>query len=153
MVYLQRLFVVMLNAVSLKVVAPETRNTLAYHPRVSTDRRKTNFVTPFSADDKNVDTSRNVGVGVDRHGHDVGQQDGHQRRAVRLRRRGDVLRWLGGRQGPRARSLHRAQGPGGVLRVVALRFRGFRGLHLAQVGRKPYCNHTWGLCNQTYSCS
>ena len=71
-----------------------------------------------------------------RHGHDLRLVEaGHPRRPVRLRRRRNLLRRMGGRKGARTRGLHRAQRPGGVLRVVALWVRSFRGLHMAEVGK------------------
>jgi len=69
--------------------------------------------------------------GGHRDGHH--QQDTGQRRPVRLRRRRHVLRRLGRRQGAWARRLHRPQGSGCVLGILALRVRGFRRLHVAQV--------------------
>jgi len=61
------------------------------------------------------------------------QQDTGQRRSVRLRRRRYVLRRLGRRQGTRTWRVHRPQGPGCVLGILALRVRGVRRLHVAQV--------------------
>jgi hypothetical protein len=64
------------------------------------------------------------------HGH---HQEPRERRPVRLRRRRHLLRRLGGGQGARTRRLHRPQGPGGLLRILALRIRSLRGLYLAEV--------------------
>lgn len=58
-------------------------------------------------------------------------------RPVRLRRWRHLLRRLGGRQSPRARHLHRAQGAGRVRRLLVARLRGGGRLHLAQRQHLP----------------
>lgn len=58
-------------------------------------------------------------------------------RPVRLRRWRHLLRRLGGRESPRARHLHRAQGAGRVCRLLVPRLRGGGRLHLAQRQHLP----------------
>lgn len=68
--------------------------------------------------------------------HAPGSQQGGagERRQIRLRRRRDLLRRLGRRQGPRPWCLYWSQRSGSLLRKLALRIRGLRCLHLAKVG-------------------
>lgn len=61
------------------------------------------------------------------------QQGTSQWWQIRLRRRRHLLRWLGGRQSSWSRCLHRSQRSRSLFRKLALRIRGLRRLHMAQV--------------------